>query len=374
MSGGARGAPGSGEPRLSVVVVTHDSREAVQHCLPALVDQLADGDELVIVDNASSDATVAAVRDAAPAARVLEQADNLGFAAGANAGAVAATRELLLFLNPDAEPAAGFVEAIRRPASEGRWTAWMGLVTMDGGRLVNTSGGVIHFTGIAWSGAAGSPVESGPAGPREVPFLSGTCLAVPRETWRRHGGFAPSFFMYCEDVDLSLRLRLAGGRLGIEPDARVDHGYDFAKGPAKWRRLEANRWATLIRTYPAPLLAAVAPALLATELALLAIAAGGGWLGPKLAATGDTFAALPRLLRERAAIQSARCVGAAELARWLTADLDSVYLGRAGTLAPLRWALRAYWAVVRRALGTGVSPDPPGGRGAGASPGVRGTT
>ena len=346
-----------GEPRLSVVVVTHDSRDAVRHCLPALVDQLADGDELVVVDNASSDATIAAVRDAAPAARVLEQDDNLGFAAGANAGAAAATGELLLFLNPDAEPAPGFVEAIRRPAREPRWTAWMGLVTMDGGRLVNTSGGVIHFTGIAWSGAAGSPVAWAPTAPSEVPFLSGSCLAIPRETWERLGGFASSFFMYCEDVDLSLRLRLAGGRLGVEPDARVDHGYDFSKGPAKWRRLEANRWATLIRTYPGPLLAAVGPALLATELALLAIATAGGWLRPKLWATRDTVAALPRLLRERAAIQSARSVSPSELARWLTADLDSVYLGRAGTLAPLRWALRTYWGVVRRALGA-PAPTP----------------
>ncbi len=342
---------GAPAPRLSVVVVTYNSSAAIGRCLPALVDQLADGDELVIVDNASSDGTLAAARDAAPDARVIAHAENLGFAAGANAGAAAATRELLLFLNPDAKPAPGFVEAIRRPGREDRgWAAWMGLVTMDGGRLVNTMGGVIHFTGIAWSGAAGSPVGSAPTVALEVPFLSGTCLAIPRETWQRHGGFDPAYFMYCEDVDLSLRLRLAGGRLGLEPTAQVDHSYDFAKGAEKWRRLEANRWATMIRTYPGPLLAVVAPALLATELALLPIAAVGGWLEPKLAAARETAIALPRLLRERRAIQAQRQVSAGELARWLTADLDSVYLGRTATLAPLRWALRTYWTLARRAL------------------------
>ncbi len=342
---------GAPAPRLSVVVVTYNSGAAVRRCLPALVDQLADGDELLIVDNASSDGTLAAARDAAPAARIIAHAENLGFAAGANAGAATATRELLLFLNPDAEPAPGFVEAIRRPGREDRgWAAWMGLVTMDAGRLVNTMGGVIHFTGIAWSGAAGSPVGSAPTVPVEVAFLSGTCLAIPRETWRRHDGFDPAFFMYCEDVDLSLRLRLAGGRLGLEPAARVDHSYDFAKGSAKWRRLEANRWATMIRTYPGSLLAVVAPALVATELALLPIAALGGWLGPKLAAARQTAMALPRLVRERRAIQAQRQVSADELARWLTADLDSVYLGRTATLGPLRWALRTYWRLARRAL------------------------
>ena len=338
-------------PRLSVVVVTHNSRTALQRCLPALVEQLGDGDELVIVDNASTDGTPSAAQGIAPAARVLRQPENLGFAAGANAGADGSANELLLFLNPDAEPAPGFAQAIRRPGrTERDWAAWMGLVTMDGGRLVNTSGGIIHFTGIAWSGAAGSPVSSAPTAPCEVPFLSGTCFAIPRATWERHGGFDPAFFMYCEDVDLSLRLRLAGGRLGLEPAARVDHGYDFAKGPDKWRRLEANRWATIIRNYPGAVLAVIAPALAGTELALLAIAATGGWLAPKLAAARATATTLPRLLAERREIQRHREVGAAEFARWLSADLDSMYLGRAATLAPLRWALRAYWALARRVL------------------------
>ena len=337
--------------RLSVVVVTFGSAEAVTRCMPRLVEQLSEGDELIVVDNASTDATLEAVAAAAPAARVLAQPRNLGFAAGANAGAAAATGDVVLFLNPDAEPAPGFVDAIRAPALDARgWSGWMGLVTMDGGTRINTSGGVIHFTGIAWSGEAQLPAAAAPPGPTEVPFLSGSCLALPRATWERLGGFPEAFFMYCEDVDLSLRARLVGGRVGIEPAARVDHDYDFAKGAAKWRRLERNRWAVLLRDYPGPLLALVAPALLATEIALLAIAAGGGWLGPKLLATADTARALPRLLRERRAIQASRTITAAEFAEWLTPDLDSAYLGRAATFGPLRWALRAYWRLVMAAL------------------------
>jgi GT2 family glycosyltransferase len=337
--------------RLSVIVVTYDSAAAVARCMPRLVEQLAPGDELIVVDNASRDGTLEAVRTAAPGARVLAQTRNLGFAAGANAGATAAAGDLLLFLNPDAEPAPGFVEAIRGPAQDDRgWAGWMGLVTMDGGTRINTSGGIIHFTGIAWSGEAQRPVAAAPPGSADVPFLSGTCLAVPRSDWERLGGFPEAFFMYCEDVDISLRARLAGGRLGIEPAARVDHDYDFAKGAAKWRRLERNRWAVLLRDYPGPLLALIAPALLATEIALLAVAAAGGWLPAKLLAGVDTLRALPRLLRERRAVQATRTVSAAKFARSLTPDLDSAYLGRAATLAPLRWALRGYWRLVTAAL------------------------
>src|SRR5215218_9504634 len=127
---------------LSVVVVTYNSSAAVSAALPPLVAQLGPRDELVIADNDSADDTLALVRGLAPQATVVQTGRNAGFAAAANAGAAAATGELLVFLNPDAAPAPGFAEAIAAPLLDGRgWTAWMGLVTAESGRVVNTNGG-----------------------------------------------------------------------------------------------------------------------------------------------------------------------------------------------------------------------------------------
>jgi GT2 family glycosyltransferase len=319
--------------------------------MPALAAQLRDGDELIVVDNASSDGTLAAVREAAPGAVAIEVGANLGFGAGCNRGASAASGELLCFLNPDAVPAPGFRDALERPLAAGRGLgAWQGLVTAESGRVVNTRGGVVHFTGIAWAGGAGAPVGTAITA-SEPAFVSGACMAIPRATFERLGGFAEDFFLYHEDVDLSLRLRLAGERLGIEPEARVDHDYRFAKGSAKWRYLERNRWATLIRTYPAALLALLAPALLATELALVPISIAGGWFRERLLAWGDVARSMPRLRRERRLIQGSRAVGAGRFALALTADLDSLYLGRSARSRVLRGALRAYWSAVLALLG-----------------------
>jgi hypothetical protein len=139
--------------------------------------------------------------------------------------------------------------------------------------------------------------------------------------------------------------------VGVEPSARVDHLYDFAKGTRKWRLLERNRWATIVRTYPAELLVLLAPALLATELALVAVAFAGGWGPAKLASWGDLARALPRLVRERRAIQSRRRVSALEFARHMTPELSSPYLGRASELRALAVLLRAYWRLVLAVLG-----------------------
>lgn len=335
---------------LSVVTVTYDSAAAVVVSLPPLVAQLRPCDQLIVVDNASRDGTVEVVRRVAPSALVIESLENVGFAAGCNVGAARASGELLLLLNPDATPAAGFRAAIERPLHERPgWAAWMGLVTTDAGRAVNTAGGVVHFTGIAWAGQSGRRVVADEEA-REVGFVSGACLAVPRETWRREGGFPADFFMYCEDVDLSLRLRLGGERIGIEPSARVEHDYAFLKGGEKWRLLERNRWATILRTYPTPLLLLLAPALVATEIAVMVAAAAGGWSGAKVAAWRDTVIGLPRLRTERAGVQARRRVSAADFADGLVAEMSSPYLGPTASLAPLRWLLRAYWAGVRAVL------------------------
>ena len=187
-----------------------------------------------------------------------------------------------------------------------------------------------------------------------MPALSGACLAIPLETFRRLGGFPEPYFLYHEDIDLSMRLRLEGERVGLEPSAVVDHDYEF-EGPAKMRWLERNRWAFVLRVYPAPLLVLLAPALLLTELALIPVSIAGGWGGQKLLANLDGLRRLPWALRTRRAIQRQRSVSAADFAAWLTPDLDSPYFGRVGRSRLLRWALRAYWRVVRALLGRPTS-------------------
>ena len=335
---------------IAVVVVTHDSAGYVADTLAALTPQLRAGDELVVVDNGSRDATAVAVRAAAPVARVVQQ-DNRGFAGGAVAGAELTQAPLLLFLNPDARPDDGCLDELRRVAdAEPGWGAWQALVTMDGGRTINTAGNVTHFLGMGWAGRCGHPVTEAPGQPTEVSFASGAALVVRRAAWERAGGFDERYFMYCEDLDLCLRLRLAGWAVGIAPAARVEHDYDFEKGGRKWFLLERNRWWTILSDYPLPLLLLLAPALVGAELALLAVAARGGWLREKLRAQVAVAGALPAMLARRRLVQSSRAIGAAAFARQLTADLDSPYLGPLAEIAPLAAAQRAYWAMVLRLL------------------------
>jgi GT2 family glycosyltransferase len=337
-------------PTLSVLIVSWNSREQLARTLPALLPELGEGDELIVVDNDSADGAPEAVEELAPRARLVRSDRNAGFAAACNEGAALAEGELLVILNPDAAPLPGFGEAIRRPWVERRgWAAWQALIAEGGGKRINSACNPVHFTGIVWAGYHGRPIAAAPPA-SEVSSLSGACLAIPRQTWNEAGGFPGHYFLYHEDVDLALRLHLAGEAVGVEPAAVVDHDYEFGAREHKWRWLERNRWAFLIRVYPAALLALLAPALLATEAAVIAAAFAGGWGRQKLVSYLEVLRWLPRLLRERRQVQATRKVSAAEFAAWLTPDLDSPFIPAIARSAPARLLLRAYWRAVRLLL------------------------
>jgi N-acetylglucosaminyl-diphospho-decaprenol L-rhamnosyltransferase len=334
---------------LAVVVVTHHSAEHLPSLLSALLPQLAEEDELVIVDNASSDRTAAVARSLDERVRVIETGQNLGFAGGCHVGADATMAPLLLFLNPDSQPEPHCLERLRRASADhADWGAWQALVLLEEGRI-NTSGGVVHYLGMGWAGECGRPAAEIAGEDREVAFPSGAAMVVRRSIWSALGGLDREYFMYGEDLDLGLRLWLSGQHVGVVPEARVIHSYEFDKGAGKWFWLERNRWRTVLSTYPTALLLLVAPALLAAEAGLLLIAARQGWLVAKLRAQAAGIRSLPRTLTRRRAVQQTRRINACEFAAHLTASLENPFL--TGASSPWVATPQAtYWRLVRALL------------------------
>jgi GT2 family glycosyltransferase len=327
---------------VAVVVVTHNSAGTLAALVASLVRELAPGDELVVVDNDSADGTPSLARTLEGRPRVIESGSNEGFAAACRRGVDATAAPLVFLINPDAVVLGGALARLRALAGERPdWAAWQPAVMLPDGRI-NVAGGVVHYLGIGWAGRCGEPAGELAGAPYETAFASGAALMIRRAAWRELGGLADDYFLYGEDLDLGLRLWLAGRRVGVEPRARVIHDYEFDKGSYKWFLLERNRWRTLLASYPLALLLALAPALFAAELGLLAVAARDGWLAAKLRAQLATVAGLPRALARRRLVQRTRRVGAREFSEQLTGSFDSPNLvlpPAVGTLSKIYWRL-----------------------------------
>lgn len=333
-------------------MVLHDSAEDIERSVPSVIGQLSSDDRLILLDNASSDDGAAIARSIAPHAELITSPENLGFAGGVNRAAESARADLLLLLNPDAVLLPGALEELRDAAvRHPGWGAWQALVAMDDGLHVNTCGNLVHWLGFGWAGGLDQPLSAVSGDDHLVGFASGAAMVVRRADWLHVGGFDARYFMYGEDLDLCLRLRLTGREVGIVPSAVVEHGYEFTKGDYKWFHLERNRWWTLLGVYPLALLVPLALPLLVFELVLLAAAWRGGWLQAKLRAQLAVVRELPSILRRRRSIQAMRTATTTQFASGLTSSLDSPLLAQARSIPFADRLQRGFWHAVLRVVG-----------------------
>lgn len=220
---------------VSAVTVSYNSARDLPDCIRSL---RAEGvEEIVVVDNGSTDGSAAAVRASDPAVTVVEAGANLGFGTGINLGADRVTGEYLLVLNPDTVVEPGTVKALAEALDR---DPGMALV---GPRMENLDGtlypSVRRFPDLAVALGHAFVGLVRPANPftrryrmldldhdnpaADVDWVSGACMLVRRSAFDAISGFDEGYFMYVEDVDLCWRLGQAGWRIGYEPAGRVVH-------------------------------------------------------------------------------------------------------------------------------------------------------
>ncbi len=227
---------------VDVVIVAYRSSAHLRPC----VEQLCHEADLhvIVMDNACPERSAETVKDLP--IQTVAIGENVGFAAGSNAGAKRGHSEAILFLNPDAVMGPDDVRALARQLTLHPDCAAVGPRIFDPGgslrlsmrrlpRLRSAFGEALflhHFFRRArW---ATEFVRSGYGAPAYAEWLSGAALCVRRRAFEAIGGFDERFFLYSEDTDLGKRLCEAGLRLRYEPSATAVHvGAASAPGPGQ---------------------------------------------------------------------------------------------------------------------------------------------
>ena len=209
------------------VVVSWNLRERVLDALAALLGEDA-VDKVILVDNGSSDGTPEKAREAFPAVEVIENGQNIGYAAGNNVGirrALELGADYVLLLNSDSSPEKGAVSRLLAAAIEENAGAVGGKpVRRDDPATLDAAWGVINWRNVA-SHLEGEGKPDGPAYSvrRRVDYPLGVALLLGAKTLREVGLFDESYFAYHEEMELCERMRRAGWPVIFEP-ARFLHG------------------------------------------------------------------------------------------------------------------------------------------------------
>ena len=297
--------------QTSVIIVAYNSGHFLEDCVSSIYDSEPEV-EVLIVDNASTDGSANSACAEFPGVRIVRSERNLGFGAGNNLGAAQASHPFLVFLNPDTVVIMGWLEALVNPLVE---DLSIGLVTLkvllrDEPERINVAGLNVHLSGISMCrglGEARTAYET----EAEVAAISGVSFAMRRDLFQALGGFDEDFFLYMEDVDLSLRTWLAGYRCLYVPCGLVLHEYGKVEvDTPKTFWVERGRYLMLLKAFRAQTLLGLLPTLFLAEMVTW------GWLlwrnpraiGQKLRAWGWVLGHRAKIAEKRRRVQARRAV------------------------------------------------------------------
>ncbi|MCW2666687.1 MAG: glycosyl transferase family 2 [Frankiales bacterium] len=222
-------------PVVRVVVVTYSPGESLATFLRTLETATTRPYEVVLADNGSTDGSVEAVLPAYPGVRLLRTGGNLGYGRAANLGASGAATPWVVVANPDVEWTPGSLDTLLEAGQRWPRAGCLGpAIRTTDGRLYPSARAFPSLrrgTGHALLGPfwPGNPwtrayrAESGRPAEGTTGWLSGSLMLLRREAYEAVGGFDPSYFMYCEDMDLCRRLAEAGWQNVYVPAAVVTH-------------------------------------------------------------------------------------------------------------------------------------------------------
>ncbi len=229
---------GRAPPRLSIVVVSYNTREMTLDCLASVAAETRTPHEVIVIDNASTDGSAAAIAERFPGAVLMAETVNHGFARANNIAATRARGDYLLLLNPDTVILDGAIDRLMDFAAARPGAKIWGGRTLYGDRSLNPTNCwrqmtlwslVCQLTGLARSFPASARFNPEAYGgwardsEREVEIVTGCFLLTTRAFWDTLGGFDLTFVMYGEEADLCRRAARMGARPRITPEAQIIH-------------------------------------------------------------------------------------------------------------------------------------------------------
>ncbi|MDP3028247.1 MAG: glycosyltransferase family 2 protein [Deltaproteobacteria bacterium] len=300
-------------PKVAVIIVNWNSGELLKKSLCALQEQKYPIREVIVVDNSSTDSSATGLETYFSNIKVIRRNENIGFAAANNYGVKSVHEsEWLALLNPDAFPEPDWLARLIGATQKFPGYSFFGCRMLKAGtpHILDGVGDNYHASGLVWRRGYGSGADNNYPDAGEVFSPCAAAALYRRDAFLDVGGFDEDFFCYVEDVDLGFRLRLAGHRCMLIPDAVVHHVGSACTGGqhSDFSVYHGHRnlvW-TFIKNMPGVLFWALLPIHVLLNFVTVVYFAMHGQGKVILRAKRDAIKGIPKMWRKRLEIQANR--------------------------------------------------------------------
>jgi len=322
------------QDKVAVVIVNYNGGKLIHNCLAALANQTVHPDQIIVVDNNSSDGSNAQIRTLFPSTKLIQLSDNVGFAAANNR----AFQELKKFkwvalLNPDTVPDNAWLEQLLNTTRDCPHSDVFAsrLVDIGDETRIDGAGDIYHVSGLSWRRHHGLSINQ--TNLHDDPVFSPCAAAAlfKLESVIAIGGFDESYFCYNEDVDLVFRMRLTGAQCTYVKTSVVAHvGSGLTGKDSDFSVYHGHRnlvW-TYFKNMPGWLVIWYLPQHLLLNLVTLIYYTSLG-RGPVIwKSKWHAIRGLPEMLKKRKKIQKERTINPFSITDCMTKGLLRPYVSR----------------------------------------------
>lgn len=308
---------------VAVIIVNWNAEKYLEKCVLSVKNQTVKPKKIILVNNSRSDASWNASNGFLAGVDIIGDGDNIGFAAANNlAVKVASDCQWVALLNPDAFAERNWLENLLKAAEAQPQYSFFGgkLLNADNPEILDGLGDVYHVSGLAWRHGHGWKASKAPLDAVEIFSPCAAAAMYRRDAFESVGGFDEAYFCYFEDVDLGFRLRLAGHRCLLVPDATVKHiGSGISGKQSDFTIYHGHRnlvW-TFVKNMPWPIMLIHLPQHILLNIVSVLTFAFRGKASVILKAKYDACRGVGRILSLRREIQKGRKAGVVFLWRWM---------------------------------------------------------
>jgi len=212
--------------KVAIIILNYNGKRFLSDCIKSVLEQSYRDFRIYLVDNSSTDGSVEFVRKYFPEVEVIVNSDNLGFAAGNNAGfsRTINRHDYIVLLNNDTKVDKNWLKELLKPLETGEsiGISTSLVLSWNGEHIDHAGGQILNLLG-GWFGGYQPTRNPRPRRIFNVFYGSGCSLAIKSTVLKDVGLFDPSFFTYYEDVDLSWRCLLSGFKVVCNPRSIVFH-------------------------------------------------------------------------------------------------------------------------------------------------------